>query len=31
MFKISTADWHTGLQSLAVVFHSVDGFLQQGS
>jgi len=31
MFKISTAVWHTCLQSIAVVFHSVDnGFLRQG-
>ena len=31
MFKISTAGWHTYLQSIAVVFHSVvNGFLRQG-
>jgi len=32
MFKISTVGWHTCLQSLAVVFHSiVNGFLRQCS
>jgi len=31
MFKIATVGWHTCLQSIAVVFHSiVNGFLRQG-